>query len=49
MKKNYIAPSTDMMNLASYGIMQNPNITIGTAGSGAGTGPASTSNLQDIE
>ena len=48
MKKNYIAPNTELLNLASDGIMQNPTITIGTAGSGAGTG-ASTSNMDDIE
>jgi len=36
MKRNYIAPNTDMINLASEGIMQNPSLTINTT-SGAGT------------
>ena len=30
MKKNYIAPNTEMMNLASEGIMQNPSLNIVT-------------------
>lgn len=36
MKRNYIAPNTEMINLASEGIMQNPSLTINTT-SGAGT------------
>ena len=35
MKRNYIAPNTDMINLASEGIMQNPSLTINRT-SGAG-------------
>jgi len=36
MKKNYIAPNTEMINLASEGIMQNPSLTVNTT-SGAPT------------
>jgi len=36
MKKNYMAPNTEMINLASEGIMQNPSLSINTT-SGAGT------------
>lgn len=35
MKKNYMAPNTEMINLASEGIMQNPSLSINTT-SGAG-------------
>ncbi len=34
MKKTYIAPNTEMTNLASEGIMQNPALTINTTSSG---------------
>jgi hypothetical protein len=35
-KRNYIAPNTEMINLASEGIMQQPSLGILT-GSGAAT------------
>jgi hypothetical protein len=48
MKKNYIAPSTELLDLASEGLMQqNPTISIGTAASGAGT--AHTDNKDFID
>ena len=33
MKKSYIIPATEMTNLASQGIMQNPSLTINTTSS----------------
>ena len=36
MKKTYFVPNTEMINLSSEGIMQNPSLTINTT-SGAGT------------
>lgn len=44
MKKNYIAPNTDMINLTSEGIMQNPSLTINTT-----SGAPTISSAQDIE
>lgn len=35
MKKNYMAPNMEMINLTSEGIMQNPSLSINTT-SGAG-------------
>ena len=34
MKKNYMAPNTEMINLASEGIMQNPSLSINTTSGG---------------
>ena len=49
MKKNYIAPSTELLDLASEGLMQTPSIGIGTAGSGAAGGTPTTDNIIDID
>lgn len=48
MKKNYIAPSTELMDLASEGLMQAPTIGLAT-GSGSGAGVKSTSDKDFID
>lgn len=48
MKKNYIAPSTEMASWASMGLMQAPNIGMSSASGGAG-GAQSTGNMSDID
>ena len=45
MKKNYIAPSTELLDLASEGLMQP---AIGLA-SGSGAGPATASDKDFID
>ena len=47
MKKNYIAPNTEMTTWASMGLMQDPLIGIAT-GSGS-TGVASTNDMDFIQ
>ena len=47
MKKNYIAPSTELMDLASEGLMADPVIGFGS-GSGA-DGHQHTSSMSDID
>lgn len=47
MKKNYIAPSTEMATWASMGLMQ-PGIGISAASGGAG-GAQSTSSMDAID
>ena len=37
MKKNYIAPNTEMTTWASQGLMQNPNIGFASASNGTPT------------
>ena len=46
-KKNYIAPSTELLDFASEGLMQNPQIGMAT-GSGA-SGTPSTDNMDFIQ
>jgi len=46
MKKNYIAPSTELMDLASEGLMQAPTIGMAT---GSGAGPATASDKDFID
>ena len=46
MKKNYIAPSTEMASWASMGLMQAPNIGMSSA---SGGGVNSSSNIEDID
>lgn len=49
MKKNYIAPSTEMATWASMGLMADPVIGIATV-SGGGTGnPATTGDINYID
>ena len=49
MKKNYIAPNTEMATWASMGLMQSITVGIVSAsGAGAG-GQQSTSNMEDIQ
>jgi len=38
MKRNYIAPNTEMMNLGSNGIMQSLNIVTGSGAPTIGSG-----------
>ncbi|MBR6018323.1 MAG: hypothetical protein IK073_06850 [Paludibacteraceae bacterium] len=41
MKKNYIAPSTELATWASMGLMQGPSIGLGvTSGAGGGSTPS---------
>ena len=47
MKKNYIAPSTQMATFASMGLMDN--ITIGISSASGGATPVSTSSMEDIQ
>ena len=44
MKKNYMAPNTEMINLASEGIMQNPTLSINTT-----SGASNISSASEIE
>lgn len=46
MKKNYIAPNTEMATWASMGLMQGPNVGMSSA---SGGGAQQTSNMSDIE
>ena len=47
MKKNYIAPSTEMATWASMGLMQDP--VIGFASGSAGTGTPTLDNPTTID
>lgn len=47
MKKNYIAPNTEMATWASMGLMQAPVITVNTVSGGTGTG--TTDNIDFID
>ena len=47
MKKNYIAPSTEMATWASMGLMQGP--VIGVATVSVGTGASATATTGDIQ
>ena len=46
MKKNYIAPSTELLDLASEGLMQP---AIGMASGSGADGHQHTSNMSDID
>ena len=48
MKKNYIAPSTELLDLASEGLMQQ-NPAIGIASGSGVDGNKHTSNMSDID
>ncbi|MBQ7996490.1 MAG: hypothetical protein IJ249_02345 [Paludibacteraceae bacterium] len=48
MKKNYIAPSTEMATWASMGLMQDPVIGIATVSGGTGN-PATTGDINYID
>ena len=47
MKKNYIAPATEMATWASMGLMQ-PAITMNTVSGGTGTGTVGTTDDMDF-
>ena len=49
MKKNYIAPSTEMATWASMGLMQDPVISMAAGSPNAGTGTPSTDNMDFID
>jgi len=49
MKKNYIAPNTEMLNFASMGLMQAPVISMAAGSPNAGTGAPTTDNMDFID
>lgn len=48
MKKNYIAPATEMATWASMGLMTDPVITVNTVSGGTGTATTGTTDNMDF-